>query len=1227
MTATPTAESATDLVRLARHWAAEQPDAPIYVYLEDGRTESDRLTYGELDRRARAFAAQLQARGLSGQRAMLVFPPGIDFAVAFVGCLYAGVAPVPAYPPEPHRLQHTLRRLISIIEDAQAPVVVTSPTFLAMAQALVAQAGAEALKQLDWLTLEEAADPDAWTMPDLDGSSLAFLQYTSGSTSAPKGVAIRHGGLITNMRMAAAAYRFRPREEINVSWLPVYHDMGLVGILLNTLITGSQAHLMPPYAFLKRPLSWLELLSSARATCSAAPNFAFDLCVRKVTPEQRDRLDLSHLRNLANGAEPVRAETVDRFLRFFEPAGLRPDALRPSYGMAEVGLFISTGTSGQATSDRAVSRARLARHAAVDAPPGDPDALRIVSCGPAGPGSDVRIVHPTTRRALPAGAVGEIWIAGPHVAAGYWQRPEETEHTFGGRLADTDEGPFLRTGDLGFLAADGDLFVTGRRKDLLIIRGRNLYPQDIERTLDDAREALPELRPGCAAAVSTEIDGEEQLIVLQEIDPDRAPDHDPARVVSTLRDVIARDHQVQPHTVVLLARGTLPKTSSGKVMRQACKKAFLADFEEGGLKVVHRDSLAADDGETPRPLDADALHASAAAAEGLLAWLRDGLAEHLDPSQLDRGGLPNRVMLALGRHGLLGLQVPRDSGGLGLGAADAVRIMRQLGAIDGSVAAFVVAHNALGAGPILHAATAERRAALLPELTRGRALAAFALIEPDAGDRLDALTTTVEADDAGGLRLRGEKLGVASTAEAEHLIVVAREGDSTSAFVIDRGAGGWQDARAAAQLGLRGLSRGGVRLEDAALGEHDRLGPAGGGAAVVEAALDHARVLAAATAVGATARCLQVMARFAGRRRIDGGWLLDHPVTLARMTAIADDVAGIERLLGVIAMQQDAGATLPPPVAWAAKNLAAEAAWRAADHLVQCLGGRGGEEANGAARLLRDARAGRLVHGSTESLRDRLGRALIEDDDALMTWVDEALGAPTVAGRLREAAATLRAALEGGHRPPPAALRLQALYDAGRFVERALGLAALEAAAGADRSAAAARDAWAAHLDAIPVGLPASPPATARSLAARVGALTAAIGDLDVPGRDVDPLLQTTRRPAAGPAPSGPRPARPAPAPRTRATPQEDPVGALRTWMVGWIAREVGTTPTALLGRVGPQASGRTPFTALGIDSVTTVQFVAALEEKLGCAIPTTALLEHDDVDALARHLVGRSSV
>ncbi|MCA9558536.1 MAG: fatty acyl-AMP ligase, partial [Myxococcales bacterium] len=474
MTGMPTPETATDLVRLTRHWASEQPDATVYVYLEDGRTESDRLTYGELDRRARAFAAQLQARGLAGQRAMLVFPPGIDFAVAFVGCLYAGVVPVPAYPPEPHRLQHTLRRLISIIEDARAAVLVTSPTFLAMAQALVAQAGAEALKRVDWLTLDDAADADAWTMPDVDGATVAFLQYTSGSTSAPKGVTIRHGGLITNMRMAATAYGFQRRAEVNVSWLPVYHDMGLVGMVLNTLITGGRAHLMPPYAFLKRPLSWLELLSSAQGTCTAAPNFAFDLCVRKVTPEQRDRLDLSHLRTLVNGAEPVRAETVDRFLRFFEPAGLRPEALRPSYGMAEVGLFISAGTSGQPTSDRAVSRARLARHAAVDAPPGDPDALRIVSCGPAAAGSDVRIVHPTTRRALPAGAVGEIWIAGPHVAAGYWQRPDETEHSFGARLADSDAGPFLRTGDLGFLDADGALFVTGRRKDLLIIRGRNL---------------------------------------------------------------------------------------------------------------------------------------------------------------------------------------------------------------------------------------------------------------------------------------------------------------------------------------------------------------------------------------------------------------------------------------------------------------------------------------------------------------------------------------------------------------------------------------------------------------------------------------------------------------------------------------------------------------------------------------------------------------------------------
>ncbi|MCA9545668.1 MAG: AMP-binding protein, partial [Myxococcales bacterium] len=344
---------------------------------------------------------------------------------------------------------------------------------------------------------------------------------------------------------------------------PLYHDMGLLGTLLGPLGLGAEVWLMPPHAFLKRPARWLSWMSKVGCTHTAAPNFAFDLCVRKTPQEVLERLDLSRVQVIVNGAEPVRRDTLDRFNQTFAAAGLNPDAVSPSFGLAEVGLFASVAPKGRRLSHLTLAKGALARHRVQAALPGEPEAVAVVSCGVAWGDARFEVVHPERRTRVGGAQVGEIWIAGGHVARGYWRQPELSEAAFRARLADDPEaGPFLRTGDLGFVQ-DGDLYITGRRKDLLIIRGRNLYPQDIERSLDGTREALPEVRPGCAAAVAIQVDGVEQLAVFQEVEPGRNAAHDPEQVVSALRDAVLRDHEVRPHTVVLLAKGSLPKTSSG----------------------------------------------------------------------------------------------------------------------------------------------------------------------------------------------------------------------------------------------------------------------------------------------------------------------------------------------------------------------------------------------------------------------------------------------------------------------------------------------------------------------------------------------------------------------------------------------------------------------------------------------------------------------------------------
>ncbi|MCB9545305.1 MAG: AMP-binding protein [Myxococcales bacterium] len=1102
-----------NLVDAVRAAARHRPDKRALTYLEDGERETGSLTYGELDRAARALGARLQAEGLAGQRVLLIFEPGLDFAQAFLGSLYAGAVPIPAYPPEPHRLTHTMARLEAIIADAQATAVITSKLVQGFAGAIVGQRADSALARLKWLSMADATafGPDDWAARSPAPTDLAFLQYTSGSTSSPKGVMITHGSLWANIAMFQDAYGSSP-DSVLVSWLPLYHDMGLIGTLLHPLALGAEGWLMPPYTFLKKPGRWLQLMARVRGTISAAPNFAFELAARKMTDEERAALDLSAVRALANGAEPVRHETIERFLRAFAPAGLRPDAVAPSYGMAEVGLIISSPTVERRTASTPISRAALARHR-IEAPTDPDDTLHSVSCGVPWGGSTIEIVHPESHRRAGPGEVGEIWVTGGHVAAGYWGRDAQTAEAFQARIAgDEAAGPFLRTGDLGFVV-DGEVHVTGRRKDLLIIRGRNLYPQDLELTMDGVRADHPEIRPGCAAAISVDQDGEERLVLIQEIDPKQNPAHDAAAVMSALRDAVLRDHEVRAESVVLLAKGTLPKTSSGKVMRFACKRAFLSGFESGGLKVLARDDRAEERPAVDRA-------ASAAAAEAALAWLRGYAARHQEAAD---GSLPAHVVLALGNQGLLGLQVPRDQGGLGLTHADAARVLQQAGAIDLGLARLLQAQNGLGIAPLLRHGSEAQRDALLPALARGRALATLALGE--AGGTHDAALQARLADG----QLQGEKVGVPLAPAATWIHAIVRDGQGFSAVIVPTEAA--RVTAGTASLGARSVATGTVHLDGVASGADDVLGAPGAGQAVAADALGVARLFLAAASLGASQRALQLMLRFAGRRAIDGGWLLDHPVTLEGMHQSVHDATALEALVGVVAARLDAGEPVPAEVLAAVKVAGAEAAWQAADRLVQILGGRGLVEANQAPRLLRDARALRVIEGPTEALCSQIGRALIEAPAPLLAFLSEGLGVPEIAGRVRSALAGLQAE----RRPTPQGQL--AAHQAGLLYTAALQQAALGAAPRDPRLKLAAAE-MADRADAAAARMkPAGRTPTARAMESLVRASLAGIADLDPPGMAPELLASPPAE-----APAKPAPARPAPPrrvrPRRRAPPR-----------------------------------------------------------------------------------------
>jgi amino acid adenylation domain-containing protein len=555
-----------------RRRAAESPGARAFSFV--GATGEVERTYGELDRAARTLAARLGECTQPGDRVLVLQPPGPRYVESFWGCLYAGVVAVPAYPPDLTWLGRSLPRLRALVADCDARAALT--TFEVAAAFGAGGEAAGELGPLRWLADDafEAGDAGAYRAPAIDPSSLALLQYTSGSTGRPKGVMVTHENLRHNAELVRRGFETSP-ESVGVIWLPPYHDMGLIGGVLQPIFTGFPVVLTSPLAFLRRPMRWLELVSARGATVSGGPDFAFDLCVRKSTPEQRARLDLSRWRVAFCGAEPVRADTIDRFCAAFAPAGFRREAFYPCYGLAEGTLIVSGGERSAPPRVRRFGREALREGRAEPAEGG----AALVGCGRALGDLTVVVVDPETRTPRPERGEGEVWVSGPSVAAGYWQKPDESRETFGARLAPPGDGrTYLRTGDLGFLD-NGEVFITGRRSDLVIVRGQNHSPHDVERTVEGAH---PALRPGAAAAFSVGGEGAEGLGVACELVPGGAAQADEA--IEAVRRRVAEEHGLAPRVVLLLKPGSLPKTSSGKVQRRACRQGY----EDGTIAAVAR---------------------------------------------------------------------------------------------------------------------------------------------------------------------------------------------------------------------------------------------------------------------------------------------------------------------------------------------------------------------------------------------------------------------------------------------------------------------------------------------------------------------------------------------------------------------------------------------------------------------------------------------------------------
>ncbi|KTC92415.1 thioester reductase domain-containing protein [Fluoribacter dumoffii] len=575
-------EGYKSLVELLEKKAEKNPDFPLYTFIHRRMMEDKKLSYGQLAEDAQKIARVLREVTSPGECALIFYPPGLEFISAFLGCLFAGVIAVPSYVPTTKELSEKLHH---IIKNSGATVVLTTKELVPHISKL--KSNEKEFEKIQWVTAEDwMNEREGWRNPAVIKEDIAFLQYTSGSTGKPKGVMITHANLLHNLFVIEKANRLT-EQDISVSWLPHYHDMGLIGGILQPLFSSIPVKLMSPFTFLQRPAIWLETITHYRATATVAPNFAYDLCSSKISEEEKNALNLSSLHCAMSGAEPIRKSTIERFIHNFARCGFAPEAFYPCYGLAESTLMVTGGVRKQGVNCHYVDKNRLNQGQVIQCNETHPDSRSVINCGQAIDSCHIAIVDPETLHECPEKTVGEIWVAGKSVAKGYWQLPEETEYCFNAGLPDKPHS-FLRTGDLGYVD-QGALYVTGRLKDMIIVRGRNYYPHDLEDALHNCH---PHLREHCCAIFSVEENDRESLIIVQEIEKD-IQELNPQALIKIIRSKLLQAHGIEAEVVVLAGRKSVPKTTSGKIQRLLCKKKYV----RGELDIICISKL---EGDSPQ---------------------------------------------------------------------------------------------------------------------------------------------------------------------------------------------------------------------------------------------------------------------------------------------------------------------------------------------------------------------------------------------------------------------------------------------------------------------------------------------------------------------------------------------------------------------------------------------------------------------------------------------------
>ncbi len=1011
------------------------------IYLDKNTDDETSLSYQELHQQSFRLASYLRKQHLVGKSVLLLYPSSIDYVVAFFGCLYAGVVSVPAYPPKNN---HHAVRLKNIIEDASVEAVLCSEQSM---ESIKKHVKVDRYIATDTIVSDidndASIDNDVSNEPDhtvidtdnlvksKDGSEheVAYLQYTSGSTSSPKGVMVSQRNMLVNCEIFAKGVQ-TPKGGCHVSWLPLFHDMGLVEGILLPLSLGATAVFMAPERFVQQPIRWLRALSDYKAVMTGGPNFAYDLCVQRTSAEQRAGLDLSALKVALNGAEPVVKSTLDKFSRLFEEHGFCESAHFPAYGLAEATLVITTGDPGANEPKCIYVDEQVFKNNSVKVcQEKDPGSKAVVSSGLIASSPIVEIVNPDSNKPVGNCVIGEIWAAGPSICSGYWGKAETTKARFHGLLEEHPDQRFLKTGDLGFIH-EGQLFVTGRIDDLIIIRGENHYPQDIEHTVENLH---PALRRGGFVSAFTVQNGDERankLVIVQEVERTQRNKIDVAGILSMIRKAVFDVHGLNAHDVVLVQPGEVLKTSSGKVQRSACRIKYKNDSfkrAKGGRQVTETGgpsdqvSSVVGDARTPGdPLLGASMNAvsgsrantasESASADELVEWLREYAGSRINSYLIDeRRCIPPYIVLDFGNKGLMGMQVSKRYGGLGLRYLDVVKVYQQLAAIDLTLATFVGLNNYLGIWPIEHHATDEKKEDLLPLLATGRELAAFAITEPGAGSSPNSIQCVAAYDGISQFKINGSKSWIGSGSWSSVINVFAKTVDTEdtaigmSGFTLRQGTPGLSVASEAMTMGMRGMVQNSVSIDNLHASSSCLLGSLGNGMMVARDVFQLGRFMLSIISLGGMKRCVQLLHRYAARRSIGTGRLLDNPVTRWRIFEMRSGITLVENFVQYIAAKLDQGDRVSEELYLACKITAPEFLWRACDGLMQTLGGRGYIDTNIASQLLRDARLIRIFEGPTETLSMHLGSKILNDETILKSWISDDLQSPRLYDRFHTA--------------------------------------------------------------------------------------------------------------------------------------------------------------------------------------------------------------------------------